>query len=88
MQGADPEFLNKGAEHARAHIDRAEGKYDRVLASTSIVKLYLNSYTHTHTQKNFRSIYELKYWRKGKCKTLKTISKSKIRRGPGLVAPP
>ena len=37
-----------GWANARGRSDRAEGEYDGVLTSSSIVKLYSNSYTHTH----------------------------------------
>ena len=30
----------------RTHSDRAEGEYDGLFTSSSIVKLYFNSYTH------------------------------------------
>ena len=36
-----------GPERPNAHSDPAEGEYDGVLTSSSIVKLYFNSYTHT-----------------------------------------
>ena len=36
-----------GPERPNAHSEPAEGEYDGVLTSSSIVKLYFNSYTHT-----------------------------------------
>ena len=56
------------------YSNRAEGEYDGSLTSSSTVKLYLNSYTHTHNI-HFRSIYELKYWHKGKYRALKNFYK-------------